>query len=767
MKFSLTRFGTLGSLKRSMGVFIPGTPGTPAPSSSVPDAPTLAVSPGTAQNSISWTDGANGGSAITGHKLYRSTSAGFTPSGANLVGTIMTGSPYLDTGITNGTTYYYRLSAVNSVGESGLSPEASGKPILQVLVDTDFIGDFDDPISIAVMARHIAAGAAAPVAYVTSAGGTTTTTNPTTTAVNILANKYAAPAPAYAFKGTTSTGGYALSYNDGGFASAIKTRFASGNISTSSSGSPVAQSAAGRGNYIDDVTGYRTVLAAAGANSITICLIGAPTAFARFLASPADGISTLTGQQLLAAKVAKLVVMGGNFSVATAEYNAGRDIDATLLVSQVTSVPVYWTDFNQGETVLSGPPGFTDPTVDPVAYAMDIYWTNTPSGLTNGRRKSYDPLALDYAARGAGDRWIETQGSVAAPIATFSASISGTTMTVSAMTAGTIQVGMLVTAATGVSGSGSGTIITAQTGGPVGGAGTYTVTNSQTVTERAMAAGGLTAFTPGAGNHYRVTKSGTAGGTDAALGAMLDGFVAAVTTPIPATVKGFAMPLNETSGQFMYDPDYNGARLILGGNPGNTTNDPARLTINTSFQVMDFNGTAQFAETYRPDGGVLSGASWAICVVATPDVLTGTMSIAGLSDVDAAKGVLQLVNGVPRALAFTDASGAGVTSVTALDPGAAMAAGTYELLTAWSDGATLRLRRGGAQVASVAVATPHTGAAGRCTIGYNRSGTGSAQSYFDGKAASWGMKAVAGLSDVQALETLVRGYATAKGITLP
>jgi hypothetical protein len=71
--------------------------------------------------------------------------------------------------------------------------------------------------------------------------------------------------------------------------------------------------------------------------------------------------------------------------------------------------------------------------------------------------------------------------------AVFTASISGTTMTVSAVTSGTIYVGCLITG-TGVTAN---TTITAQTGGTTGGAGTYTVSQSQTVSSTTITSDGF------------------------------------------------------------------------------------------------------------------------------------------------------------------------------------------------------------------------------------------------------------------------------------
>lgn len=69
--------------------------------------------------------------------------------------------------------------------------------------------------------------------------------------------------------------------------------------------------------------------------------------------------------------------------------------------------------------------------------------------------------------------------------ASFTGSISTTTLTVSAITSGTIFAGPLT--GTGIA---SNTIITAQLTGTTGGVGTYSVNNSQTVASEAMSSGG-------------------------------------------------------------------------------------------------------------------------------------------------------------------------------------------------------------------------------------------------------------------------------------
>jgi PKD repeat protein len=97
-----------------------------------PGAPTgLTASGGNAQVSLSWTAPAsNGGVNITSYKVYRGTSAGtetlLTTGGCSSLGAVLSCT---DSGLTNGTTYYYKVSAVNSIGEGAQGNEASATPI--------------------------------------------------------------------------------------------------------------------------------------------------------------------------------------------------------------------------------------------------------------------------------------------------------------------------------------------------------------------------------------------------------------------------------------------------------------------------------------------------------------------------------------------------------------------------------------------------------------------------------------------------------------
>ncbi len=94
------------------------------PTSSIPSAPTgLTATAGIAAVSLNWT-------AVSGavsYNVYRATSSGPLSTKTRITTGITTVS-YTDTGLTNGTTYYYQVTTANSLYESAGSNEVSATP---------------------------------------------------------------------------------------------------------------------------------------------------------------------------------------------------------------------------------------------------------------------------------------------------------------------------------------------------------------------------------------------------------------------------------------------------------------------------------------------------------------------------------------------------------------------------------------------------------------------------------------------------------------
>ena len=97
----------------------------------VPGAPTgLAAVPGNGQVTLSWAAPASdGGSPVTGYIIYKGTSPG-GETGTPVNGSPVTATSHTVTGLTNGTTYYFKVVAINAAGLSPPSEEASAKLLI-------------------------------------------------------------------------------------------------------------------------------------------------------------------------------------------------------------------------------------------------------------------------------------------------------------------------------------------------------------------------------------------------------------------------------------------------------------------------------------------------------------------------------------------------------------------------------------------------------------------------------------------------------------
>lgn len=117
--YSVSAYSGAGESARSGQ--ISATPSAPLVKPGVPGG--VSASAGNSQVIVSWSSA----SGAASYNIYRSTASGgqgTTPYRSNL-----TASPFTDTGVTNGTTYFYKVSAVNSAGEGALSAEVQATPV--------------------------------------------------------------------------------------------------------------------------------------------------------------------------------------------------------------------------------------------------------------------------------------------------------------------------------------------------------------------------------------------------------------------------------------------------------------------------------------------------------------------------------------------------------------------------------------------------------------------------------------------------------------
>ncbi len=97
---------------------------TPATVAGAPT--TLTATASDAEVDLSWTSPANnGGDPVTGYNIYQGTSSG---AETILTSTSTTATTFTSTGLTNGTTYYFKITAVTLAGEGPFSNEVSATP---------------------------------------------------------------------------------------------------------------------------------------------------------------------------------------------------------------------------------------------------------------------------------------------------------------------------------------------------------------------------------------------------------------------------------------------------------------------------------------------------------------------------------------------------------------------------------------------------------------------------------------------------------------
>lgn len=149
----------------------------------------------------------------------------------------------------------------------------------------------------------------------------------------------------------------------------------------------------------DAVTVYRQVLARQPDHSVTIVTVGFLTNLANLLASPGDRYSPLTGRELVARKVARLVSMAGWFPNGR-EFNVHKDAGASQQVFGQWPTEIILSGFDIGKEIKTGLPLVQNPAIrnSPV---KDVFAICLPKaeGDRHGRM-SWDQTAVLVAIKG-------------------------------------------------------------------------------------------------------------------------------------------------------------------------------------------------------------------------------------------------------------------------------------------------------------------------------------------------------------------------------
>lgn len=143
---------------------------------------------------------------------------------------------------------------------------------------------------------------------------------------------------------------------------------------------------------------YRSLLSSADDHSMNIISIGFLTNLADLLRSKSDDVNSMSGPDLISAKVSELVVMGGYYPSGW-EFNfGGEDPDATAYVVEnwPKDVPITYSGGELGGEIFSGQ-SLTEhsPPDSPILAAYQWY-----VGRCSTLRESWDPLTTLYGILG-------------------------------------------------------------------------------------------------------------------------------------------------------------------------------------------------------------------------------------------------------------------------------------------------------------------------------------------------------------------------------
>ncbi|MDF9830930.1 nucleoside hydrolase [Parabacteroides sp. PF5-6] len=161
-------------------------------------------------------------------------------------------------------------------------------------------------------------------------------------------------------------------------------------------------------NAPDAVQVYRKILSEQPDRSVTICTIGFFTNLKGLLESGADTYSPLSGKELVAQKVVRLVSMAGGFPEGR-EYNVFCDTPASLAVTKEWPTEIVFSGWEIGDPILTGKELVKLPLTDsPVKEAYALAFAE---GDPNGRM-SWDQTAVLVAIKGIEPYFLSERGTI-------------------------------------------------------------------------------------------------------------------------------------------------------------------------------------------------------------------------------------------------------------------------------------------------------------------------------------------------------------------
>lgn len=243
-------------------------------------------------------------------------------------------------------------------------------PPINLIIDSDMAYNCDDVGDHAVMWALANRGEVNVLALIASSAN-----DYSAPAMRAIANYYGHPnVPIGAYQGSIPGGGYASSAYTQRLVNVFGTP---GDI---------------RANYPEAVTVYRQALASAPDNSVYIVMGGFYEPLQAFLQSPPDAISPLSGVDLARTKVRRLIPAAGWFPGGQSG-NFVADPDAASYVFANWPGEIVSVGDQIGGDVPTAPSANSDPNVDPVKFAYNIF---------NSTSYAWTQAALLYAARGVG-----------------------------------------------------------------------------------------------------------------------------------------------------------------------------------------------------------------------------------------------------------------------------------------------------------------------------------------------------------------------------